>query len=326
VPPTPQACTPPMVRQDPNDPNSPCVKPEDPSPIDPIIPIIMPEECNPPMVRQDPNDPNSPCIFLPLPNPEKCSNPEIEYRPSIHYVNSTIFDIDKKLCSHKELILGSKIEIRGFIKNNTNNLSNSEMSRMDIKFFNLETLGIYKPTLIDNIYVIQITKGKYRIQINAPNYSRFKYEVNLDSSSCEDRIENTIVLLPPTPSGVEITLNPVIPVPIGDNVKICNTTDYFSNESDKIKHTKLINLRGELIREVNKINDKLKLDTNNMNDDVIIYISGIHDLLKNGHTKLHILTDDGNQHCIDIPSNMDSKNNVVVGHIDKDSKQFKKNE
>jgi len=61
-----------------------------------------------------------------------------------------------------------------------------------------------------------------------------------------------------------------------------------------------------------------------LKDDVVIYLSGIKDLLKDGHTKLHILTDDGNHHCIDIPNSKDCKNKLVVGRIDKNTKKFKK--
>merc|ERR1712166_965787 len=116
--------------------------------------------------------------------------------------------------------------------------------------------------------------------------------------------------------GVEITMTPVVPIAIGDKVQLCNITD-----SQK---KKFINLRGEIMKGINEERGKLKLSTTGMKDDVVIYLSGIADLLKDGHTKLHILTDDGNQHVIDLPGNTDSKKKFVVGQIDKNTKKFKK--
>ena len=160
--------------------------------------------------------------------------------------------------------------------------------------------------------------------VSAPKFANFNYHANLQSSSCEDKAENDITLLTPSKSGVEISLTAVVPVQVGDNIKICNSTDFSPGVMTPQKK-RFINLRGEIINSMEANNHKLKLDTNNLNDDVVIYLHGIKDLLKNGHTKLHILTDDGNQHCIDIPQGETcNKNKVVVGTIDKDTKKFKK--
>merc|ERR1712151_201171 len=160
--------------------------------------------------------------------------------------------------------------------------------------------------------------------INGPLFAKFNYEKNLEKNSCQANAENTITLLPPSKSGVEVTLTPVVPVAIGENVKFCNTTEFDSKITGSQKR-KIINLRGEIIKDVNENKSKLKLDTNDMKDDVVIYLSGIKNLLKDGHTKLHILTDDGNHHVIDVPDNKDNIKKLVIGQIDKNTKKFKKN-
>jgi len=334
--PTPSVCIPPMVKKDPSDPNSPCVeKEENDLPIEPIIPFII-SECTPPMIREDPSDPNSPCV---KPNPidpvhpidlkipsvsNSCGDIKLNFRPFFKIVNSTIINVSDKLCA-KNNSISDKIEIRGFINSSTPSLLNELLSVIEIKFLNLKTLNIFIPEIYQDKYIIQIPKGRYKIMVSAPKFANFKYETNLLSSSCEERAENTITLLPPSKSGVEITLTPVVPVvTVGDKVKICNSSDFNPGYMSPQKK-KFINLRGEIINSMQANNNKLKLDTNNMNDDVVIYLHGIKDLLENGHTKLHILTDDGNQHSIDIPGNKDcNKEKIVVGQIDKDTKKFKK--
>jgi hypothetical protein len=200
-------------------------------------------------------------------------------------------------------------------------LSGEEIENINIKFLNLKTLTIYIPTIFENKYIIQVPKGNYKVMVSLPKYANYNHELNLQKSSCEGQVENTITLLPPSKTGVEIILSPVVPIVIGDNVKICNSTDFDPDVMTPQKK-RFINLRGEIINSMEENKNRLKLDTNNLNDDVVIYLHGIKDLLKNGHTKLHILTDDGNQHSIDIPESQESKEKVVVGFIQKETKKF----
>merc|ERR1712222_38952 len=336
TPPTPVICKPPMVKEDPKDPQSPCVPPE-PTPINPCVPPMVredpkdpnskcvkppstPENCVPPMVKQNPNDPFSPCH---VPNEYKCGDTEIIYRPFIREVNSTIVHIDNHLCS-KESMMNDKIEIRGYLKSPKLEFSKKVLSSIEISFMNKKTLEVFKPLVINQTYIVQLAKGKYKIVVNSPYFAKFTYEKNLEKSSCENNIENIITLLEKSKSGVEITMTPVIPIAVGDKVQICNNTQFNPNITLSQKK-KFINLRGELIKDLNDEKGKLKLSTNDMKDDVVIYLSGIKDLLKDGHSKLHILTDDGNHHVIDVPDNKDNIKKLVVGQIDKNTKKFKKN-
>merc|ERR1712032_423202 len=150
---------------------------------------------------------------------------------------------------------------------------------------NKKTLEVFKPLVINQTYILQLAKGKYKIVVNSPYFAKFTYEKNLEKSSCENNIENIITLLEKSKSGVEITITPVIPIAVGDKVQICNNTQFNPN----------------------------------------ITLSGIKDLLKDGHSKLHILTDDGNHHVIDVPDNKDNIKKLVIGQIDKNTKKFKKN-
>merc|ERR1712032_241030 len=338
-PPKPVICIPPMVKEDPDDPFSDCIKPLKPIPVD----------CVPPMVHEDPKNPSSPCVEKPTPVPPKpiicippmvhkdlnnvfspcvndekykCGDAEIEYRPFLREVNNTIIEIEKRYCAKKEL-MNDKVEIRGYIRSPQVKLTEDILSSLKINFLNLKTLEIYRPIIVNETYVIQVPEGKYKVMINGPLFAKFNYEMNLEKNSCEVKAENTITLLPPSKSGVEVTLTPVVPVAIGENVKFCNTTE-FDSKITSLQKRKIMNLRGEIIRDMNEDESKLKLDTNDMKDDVVIYLSGIKDLLKDGHTKLHILTDDGNHHCIDIPNSKDCKEKLVVGRIDKNTKKFRK--
>jgi len=351
----PKKCTPPMTNLDPNDPFSKCVNPIPVNPTKCTPPMVItelkdgsskcvnptnkpitptPVPCLSPMIRKVSGDENSACI---KPNPidpidpvdpinpvvpYECGDIKINFRPFFREVNTTI-NVTENLCATNNT-MSDKIEVRGFIKSGNSTLSEEILSGIEIKFLNLKTLNVFIPELHDNKYIIQLPRGRYKIMVSAPKFANFNYEANLQSSSCENNVENNITLLTPSKSGVEISLTAVIPVSIGDKVKICNSTDYNPGVMTPQKK-RFINLRGEIINSMEANNHKLKLDTNNMNDDVVIYLHGIKDLLKNGHTKLHILTDDGNQHCIDIPQGETcNKTKVVIGHIDKDTKKFKK--
>merc|ERR1711957_704621 len=301
-------CTPPMVNEDPLDMTSKCVS------IVKVIYIIIPRKtsklipkCVPPMVKVDPLDPTSKCVLPINPDDYKCGDSKVTYKPFFRDVNSTIIDIEKRLCS-KESMMKDKIEVRGFIKSPKLAFSKKVLSSIEITFMNKNTLEIYKPTIIKQTYIVQLTKGKYKIIVNSPYFAKVIYEKNIQKSSCETNLDNIITLLVHTKSGVEITMTPLIPISIGDKVQLCNSTQFNSTITD-FKKKIFNNLRGEVIKGINDERGKLKLSTNDMKDDVVIYISNIAELLKDGHRKLHILTDDGSHHIIDVPLIKDSKKN-----------------
>merc|ERR1711957_109081 len=226
-------------------------------------------------------------------------------------------DIEKRICS-KESMMKDKIEVRGFIKSPKFSFSKKILSSIEITFMNKKTLEIYKPTVINKTYIVQLTKGKYKIIVNSPYFTKVIYEKNIQKSSCETNLDNIITLLVHTKSGVEITMTPLIPISIGDKVQLCNSTQFNSTITD-FKKKIFNNLRGEVIKGINDERGKLKLSTNDMKDDVVIYISNIADLLKDGHRKLHILTDDGNHHIVDVPTSKEYNKKFVVGKIDKNT-------
>merc|ERR1712151_1338175 len=93
-------------------------------------------------------------------------------------------------------------------------LTTEILKSIKIKFLNLKTLEIYQPIIVNETYVIQVPEGKYKIMINGPLFAKFNYEKNLEKNSCEANAQNTIT--------------PIVPVPIGKNVKFCDTKEFDS--------------------------------------------------------------------------------------------------